>query len=264
MLNYPNINPTIFKFGPLQIRWYGVMYILGFISSYLLVKYQIRKKGLKTDMDIINDLYLFMIVGLIIGARLGYIVFYNLQFYLAHPLKLFATWEGGMSFHGGLVGIIIACLIFVKKRNISFWETADLVIVTAPIGLAFGRLGNFINAELYGRATSMPWGMVFPLGGNIPRHPSQLYELFFEGILLFAILWWLKNFSLKKGTLFCVFLFFYSLFRFFAEFFREPDPQLGFVFSSITMGQILSVCMGLAGIVLFYFISRHGAKADQA
>ncbi len=261
MLSYPNINPTILKFGPFQIRWYGVMYILGFIASYSLVRYQIKKKNLKIDINIINDLYLFLIVGLIIGARFGYIVFYNLQFYLAHPLKLFAIWEGGMSFHGGLIGIIISGLIFVKKRNIGFWETADLIIVTAPVGLAFGRLGNFINAELYGRVTNMPWGMIFPLSDNIPRHPSQLYELFFEGILLFVILWCLKNFSLKKGTLFCAFLFLYSIFRFFAEFFREPDPQLGFIFSSITMGQILSACMGLVGIALFYFISRYGEKA---
>ncbi|HUU40208.1 MAG TPA: prolipoprotein diacylglyceryl transferase, partial [Desulfatiglandales bacterium] len=202
MLNYPDINPTIFKIGPFQIRWYGVMYILGIIASYLLVSYQIKKKSLKIDIDIINDLYLFLVIGLIIGARFGYVIFYNLPFYIAHPLKLFAIWEGGMSFHGGLIGIICSGFIFTKNRNIDFWELADLVIVTAPIGLGLGRLGNFINVELYGRATNLPWGMIFPLGGNIPRHPSQLYEFLLEGVLLFAILWWIKNFSLKKGTLF--------------------------------------------------------------
>ena len=254
MLNYPDINPTIFKIGPFQIRWYGVMYILGIIASYLLVSYQIKKKSLKIDIDIINDLYLFLVIGLIIGARFGYVIFYNLPFYIAHPLKLFAIWEGGMSFHGGLIGIICSGFIFTKNRNIDFWELADLVIVTAPIGLGLGRLGNFINVELYGRATNLPWGMIFPLGGNIPRHPSQLYEFLLEGVLLFAILWWIKNFSLKKGTLFCIFLLLYSIFRFFVEFFREPDPQLGFIFSSITMGQILSIFMGLVGVAILSYI----------
>jgi phosphatidylglycerol:prolipoprotein diacylglycerol transferase len=158
MLHYPTINPTIIKIGPLQIRWYGVMYILAFLASYFLVKYQIRKK--------------FLIIGLIIGARLGYVAFYNLPFYLSHPLKLFAVWEGGMSFHGGLIGIVFSGLIFVKKHKASFWEFADLISVTAPIGLGLGRLGNFINAELYGRVTNLPWGMIFPSGGVLPRHPS--------------------------------------------------------------------------------------------
>ncbi|MBW2105856.1 MAG: prolipoprotein diacylglyceryl transferase, partial [Deltaproteobacteria bacterium] len=184
MLHYPNINPTIIKIGHLQIRWYGVMYILGFLASYFLVKYQIRKKGLNININTVNDLFLFLIIGLIIGARLGYVIFYNLPFYLGHPLKIFAIWEGGMSFHGGLIGIIFSGLIFEKKHRLSFWLIADLISVTAPIGLGLGRLGNFINAELYGRVTNLPWGMIFPSGGALPRHPSQLYEFFLEGILL--------------------------------------------------------------------------------
>lgn len=253
MLNYPTIDPTIVKIGPIQIRWYGVMYILAFLASYFLVKYQIRKKRLPIDINTVNDLFLFLVIGLIIGARLGYVIFYNLPFYLAHPLKLFAVWEGGMSFHGGLIGIILCALIFSKKRKVNFWLMADLISVTAPIGLGLGRLGNFINAELYGRVTNLPWGMIFPSAGVLPRHPSQLYELFLEGILLFGILWWIKDFPFKKGTLFCLFLLLYSIFRFFIEFFREPDPQLGFIVSFITMGQILSIFMFILSLVLLHF-----------
>jgi phosphatidylglycerol:prolipoprotein diacylglycerol transferase len=261
MLSYPSINPTIVKLGPIQIRWYGVMYILGFTISYLLVKYQIRKKRLDIDTAVINDLFLYLIIGLIVGARIGYVLFYNLAFYFSHPLKLLAVWEGGMSFHGGLIGIVLFGIIFVRKRRIDFWQLADLVAVTAPIGLGLGRLGNFINAELYGRVTSVPWGMVFPAGGNLPRHPSQLYEFFLEGVLLFAILWRIKDIPLTKGVLFCAFVILYGIFRFFVEFFRQPDPQLGFVFSFLTMGQMLSIVMVIAGLVLIYARTRAN-KAD--
>ena len=256
MLSYPSINPTIVKLGPIQIRWYGVMYILGFTASYLLVKYQIRKKRLDIDNNVINDLFLYLIIGLIIGARFGYVVFYNLAFYFSHPLKLLAVWEGGMSFHGGLIGIVLFAIIFVRKRRIDFWQLADLIAVTAPIGLGLGRLGNFINAELFGRVTSLPWGMVFPAGGDLPRHPSQLYEFLLEGIFLFAILWRIKDFQLKKGALFCVFVVLYGIFRFFVEFFREPDPQIGFILSFLTMGQILSILMVIVGLVLIYARTR--------
>ena len=261
MLNHPTINPTIVKIGPLQIRWYGVMYILAFLASYFLVKYQIRKKGLPININTVNDLFLFLIIGLIIGARLGYVIFYNLPFYCSHPLKVFAVWEGGMSFHGGLIGIIFSAVIFVKKYRVNFWEFADLVSVTAPIGLGLGRLGNFINAELYGRVTNLPWGMIFPSGGALPRHPSQLYEFFLEGILLFAILWWIKNFPLRKGTVSCLFLILYSIMRFSIEFFREPDPQLGILFSFLTMGQILSIFMCIFGLILLFFRPEKRKKA---
>ena len=254
MLNYPSINPVIIQLGPIRIHWYGVMYILGFMASYFLVKYQIRKKGLDIDINL-DNLFLSLVIGLIIGARLGYIIFYNPSYYLSNPLKLFAIWEGGMSFHGGLIGIIFSGIIYIRKRKLNFWECADLVAVTAPIGLGLGRLGNFINAELYGRITTMPWGMTFPSGGDLPRHPSQLYEFFLEGVLLFVILWSIKNRPFKKGTLFCLFLLLYSIFRFFVEFFREPDPHLGLVFSFMTMGQVLSVLMGIGGLVLLYFIN---------
>lgn len=252
MLTFPSINPTIVKLGPFQVRWYGVMYILGFSASYLLVRYQIRKRGLDVARNILNGLYLWLVIGLIIGARLGYVIFYNLPFYISHPLRLFAIWEGGMSFHGGLIGTAFSGFIYLRKRGLDFWEFADLIVVTVPVGLGLGRLGNFINAELYGRVTTLPWGMIFPSGGDLPRHPSQLYELFLEGILLFVILWWIKDFPFRKGTLFCSFFFLYSTLRFFVEFFREPDPQLGFILSFLTMGQILSILMVIGALVLLY------------
>jgi phosphatidylglycerol:prolipoprotein diacylglycerol transferase len=263
MLRYPSIDPTIVKLGPFQIRWYGVMYILAFMTSYFLVRYQIRKKRLDIDAHVVNDLFLYLIIGLIVGARLGYIVFYNLAFYLSDPVKIFALWEGGMSFHGGFIGIFVSGFIFMRKRNTDFWQLADLVVVTAPIGLGLGRLGNFINAELYGRVTSQPWGMIFPLAGDLPRHPSQLYEFFLEGVLLFLVLWFLKDFHWRKGTLFCLFFFLYSIFRFFAEFFREPDPQLGLILSFMTMGQVLSVCMSIGGLILFFLRPKQGNSTPR-
>jgi phosphatidylglycerol:prolipoprotein diacylglycerol transferase len=257
MLSYPNLDPTIVTLGPIHIRWYGVMYIIGFAASYLLVRYQIRKKELVIPIGMINDLFLYLVLGLIVGARIGYCIAYNLPFYLTYPLKVFAIWEGGMSFHGGLAGVMIAGLIFVRMHGFSFWQFADLIIVTVPIGLGLGRLGNFINAELYGRISTLPWAMVFPSAGDLPRHPSQLYECLLEGVFLFLILWWVKDRPLRKGTLFCLFLFLYSIIRFFVEFFREPDPQLGLFFSFITMGQILSVLAGICGVLLWYLRPKH-------
>jgi phosphatidylglycerol:prolipoprotein diacylglycerol transferase len=252
MLPYPNLDPTIVTIGPLHIRWYGVMYILGFMASYLLVRYQVRKKELGIRNGMLNDLFLYLVLGLIVGARIGYCVVYNLPFYLNDPLKVFAIWEGGMSFHGGLAGVVIAGLIFVRRHGFSFWQFADLIVVTVPIGLGLGRLGNFLNAELYGRVTTLPWAMVFPSSGGLPRHPSQLYECLLEGVLLFVILWWVKDRPLRKGTLFCLFLILYSIIRFFVEFFREPDPQLGLLFSFVTMGQSLSIIMGIGGLFLWH------------
>lgn len=229
------------------------MYLIGFATSYLLVKYQIKKKRIALSMKDIDSLYSFLILGLLIGARLGYVVFYNLSYYLKNPLEIFALWHGGMSFHGGLMGSIVAGILFCKKFRLDFWQLSDLVIVTAPIGLGLGRLGNFINGELYGKVTDVPWAMVFPGGGPLPRHPSQIYEFFSEGVLLFAILWILKDKGLRIGILFSLFLILYGLFRFFIEFFREPDQQLGFILGPFTMGQMLSSIMILLGVeVLLY------------
>jgi phosphatidylglycerol:prolipoprotein diacylglycerol transferase len=257
MLSYPNFDPTIVTLGPIHIRWYGVMYIIGFMASYLLVRHQIRKKQFGIPLGMINDLFLYLVLGLMVGARIGYCIAYNLSFYLNYPLKVFAIWEGGMSFHGGLAGVVIAGLIFVRRHGFSFWQFADLIVVTVPIGLGLGRLGNFINGELYGRVSTLPWAMVFPSAGDLPRHPSQLYECLLEGVLLFMILWWVKDRHLRKGTLFCLFLFLYSSIRFFVEFFREPDPQLGLLFSFVTMGQILSIIEGICGMILWYLRPKH-------
>lgn len=253
MIPYPHIDPIIVRIGPFAIRWYGVMYLLGFAASYLLVRYQVKKKKLEITMDAIDSLYSWLVIGLIVGARIGYVVFYNPVFYLHHPLEIFAVWHGGMSFHGGLVGSVIAGLLFCRKYGFDFWQLADLIIVTAPIGLGLGRLGNFINGELYGRVTDVPWAMVFPSGGPLPRHPSQLYEFLLEGVALFTILWTLKDRNLRRGTLTAVFLILYGVFRFFVEFFREPDRQLGFIAGPFTMGQILSVATIIGGAAVLVY-----------
>jgi phosphatidylglycerol:prolipoprotein diacylglycerol transferase len=182
------------------------------------------------------------------------VLFYDLPLYLKDPLEIFAIWHGGMSFHGGLLGVLIVGIIFCWRHKRSFWKIADLFIVTAPIGLGLGRIGNFINGELYGRVTQVPWGMIFPKGGLLPRHPSQLYESALEGGILFIILWLLKDKKLPSGGLLAIFLFAYGIFRFFVEFFREPDQQLGFILGPLTMGQLLSSLMIISGIVLFFYL----------
>lgn len=252
MLTYPDIKPYIISIGPLQIRWYSMMYLIGFVSSYLLVKYQIRKKNLSIDGKIIEDIYFYIVLGLILGARLGYVLIYNLSEYLRNPLEILAVWHGGMSFHGGLVGALIAGIVIARKRHLNYWLYSDLIIVTAPIGLGLGRIGNFINSELYGRVTDVPWAMVFPGGGDLPRHPSQLYEAFFEGLILFILLWFGKDRIMVKGRITALFLILYGIMRFSMEFFREPDYQLGFIVSILTMGQILSIIMIIAGVVILY------------
>ncbi|MBI5640096.1 MAG: prolipoprotein diacylglyceryl transferase [Nitrospirae bacterium] len=253
MIPYPNISPEIFRIGPFAIRWYGMMYLAGFAASYLLVKYQLKEKGIVLAKDFVDSLYSYLILGLLLGARLGYVFFYDFGNYLRHPLEIFAVWHGGMSFHGGLIGSALAAFIFCRKSCVSFLQIADLLTVTAPVGLGFGRLGNFINGELYGRITDVPWAMVFPAGGPLPRHPSQLYECLLEGVLLFVILWSLRNRGLKKGGLVALFLILYGAMRFIAEFFREPDAHLGFVFGPLTMGQLLSSAMIIAGSLIVFF-----------
>lgn len=256
MIPFPNIDPVIIKIGPLSVRWYGVMYLIGFASSYLLVRYQVKKKKIALNVKDIDSLYSFLIIGLLAGARLGYIIFYNLGYYLKNPLEIFIFWHGGMSFHGGLIGSIVAGILFCRKFRMDFWQVSDLVVVTAPIGLGLGRLANFINGELFGRVTDVPWAMIFPEGGPLTRHPSQLYEFFLEGVLLFVILWILKGKGFRSGILSSLFLILYGLIRFFVEFFREPDPQLGFILGPFTMGQMLSMLMVTLGIGILFYKSR--------
>jgi phosphatidylglycerol:prolipoprotein diacylglycerol transferase len=247
MIPYPSIDPEIVRIGPVAVRWYGVMYLIGFASSYVLVRRQIRERGLALDRAFIDSLYTALILGLLIGARLGYVLFYDLSAYFSHPLDVFAVWKGGMSFHGGFIGSVIAGVWTCRRFNADSWMVSDLITVTAPIGIGMGRLGNFINGELYGRVTTMPWGMVFPNGGPLPRHPSQVYEIFLEGVVLFIVMWTLRSRVRTSGVLTALFILLYGLNRFIVEFFREPDVQLGFVIGHFTMGQVLSAGMVLAG-----------------
>lgn len=255
-----NIDPILIELGPIRLSWYGMMYVMGFFASYLLVRYQMKKKDFGVSKLEVENLYFYLILGLIIGARLGYVLFYDLKMYLSDPLEVFAIWHGGMSFHGGLIGVLIVGILFSWQNHKSFWKVADLVIVTAPIGLGLGRIGNFINGELYGRVTHVPWGLIFPNGGPLPRHPSQLYESALEGGVLFLILWFLKDKKLPTGGLLALFLSLYGLFRFFVELFREPDPQLGYLLGPFTMGQILSSFMVVGGIILLIYLGRLGRR----
>ncbi len=252
MIAYPQIDPVIVRIGPFAIRWYGVMYLLGFASSYMLVRHQMKMKGLNFGRDFVDSLYSYLILGLLIGARVGYVIFYDLPEYIANPLEILAVWHGGMSFHGGLIGSVLAGIFFCRKSKVDFWQVSDLVIVTVPIGLGLGRLGNFINGELYGRVTDIPWAMIFPSGGPLPRHPSQLYEFFLEGVVLFIFLWMLKDRVSRSGVLTCLFILLYGIFRFVLEFFREPDVQLGYILGPFSMGQILSASMIVVGMGLLF------------
>jgi phosphatidylglycerol:prolipoprotein diacylglycerol transferase len=258
-----DLNPILVEVGPIRVTWYGMMYVFGFIISYLLVRYQVKKRDFGISLEEVGDLYFYLILGLIVGARLGYVFFYNLGLYLSNPLEIFALWHGGMSFHGGLIGILIAASLFCWKNKKSFWKLADLFVVTAPIGLGLGRIGNFINGELYGRVTDVPWGMIFPKGGPLPRHPSQLYESGLEGGALFLILWLVRNKKLSTGGLLALFLILYGVFRFGIEFFREPDVQLGLVLGPFSMGQVLCLFMIAAGILLMIYLRRRSTPQDS-
>jgi len=265
MLTYPHIDPVLIHLGPLKIRWYGLMYVLGFISCYFLVRKQIRDFNYQQLAVHFENLNIVLIIALIIGGRLGYVLFYNLPYYLKNPLEIPATWSGGMSFHGATAGLIIAGMIFCRLKKINFWKAADIYVVTIPIGLGLGRIGNFINGELFGKATEMPWGMIFPGGGPFARHPSQLYEALLEGIVLFILLWlnrtkpWQSRKYWPHGSLLSLFLIGYGVFRFFVEFFREPDPQIGMILDLISMGQLLSSVMIVGGTILWTWRIKAGS-----
>lgn len=253
-MKFPDIDPVWLHIGPLQLRWYGLMYVLAFLASYFVIKHQEKTRPIGLTPRLVQDLIFYLVVGLVAGARLGYIFFYqymNLAEYFYHPLEIIAVWHGGMSFHGGLIGAVIAGWRFSKRSKVPFWALADRVIVAAPIGLGLGRIGNFINGELFGRPSDLPWAMVFPGGGPLARHPSQLYEAFLEGLVLFLILMWLSRRRMPQGFILGTFLSGYGLFRFILEFFREPDPQLAFVLGPFTMGQVLCAVMMVTGAFTF-------------
>ena len=256
MLNYPHIDPIIVRVGPLAVRWYGVMYLLGFLGAFFVIRHLAPRRGLDMGREGVSDLLFYAVLGVILGGRLGYVVFYNLPYFLHHWEKIPAVWEGGMSFHGGLLGLTLAVFFFCWKRNFSFVRMADVVVASAPIGLGLGRIGNFINAELWGRTTSVPWGMIFPGAGPDPRHPSQLYEAALEGPVLFLILWLLNRRNTPPGLPFFAFFFCYGLFRIFVEFFRQPDAHLGFLWGGATMGQLLSLPMVFIGVAGMLYILR--------
>ena len=255
-----NFDPVAFNFFTIEIRWYSLAYIFGIICGWIYAKKVIKNLTSTNNnfqflkINTIDDLIPFLIIGIIIGGRLGYVLIYNLEYYIKNILHVFFLWEGGMSFHGGLLGIIFATIIFCKNKKINTFCYLDIIALVAPIGLFFGRISNFINAELYGIKTDLPWGVIFPNVDNITRHPTQIYEALLEGLLLFLIL---NFFALKKKLIFnsglisSLFLILYSVFRFSIEFFREPDIQIGYLFFNLTMGQILCLIMFSFGVAIF-------------
>jgi len=268
-----HMDPVIFQIGSFRLQYYGLMYIVGFAFTYGLALYRIRhEKRFQIDVEQLQGLMTAMILGLIIGARVGYVLFYNLPYYLNHPLEIILPFDfsngirftgiTGMSYHGGLIGVALATAIFARKNALGFFHVTDLIVPCVPLGYTFGRLGNFINGELYGRLTTHPIGMYFPLApGPGRRHPSQLYEAFFEGIVLFVVLWTLKKRVTTQGGMLALYLMGYGLVRFFIEYARQPDAQLGFVFLSFSMGQLLCMAMILAGAALFLFLRTTGEKS---
>src|SRR5438094_460678 len=250
MLPYPNIDPVFLRLGPLQFRWYGLMYLLSLAAAYFVIKLRAAARGVAISKEQIYDLIVYAAVGVFAGGRLGYTLFYNLPYYLEHPAKIFAVWEGGMSFHGGLLGTILAMWLFARRRGFSFYTIADLATPAVPIGLGLGRLGNFINGELYGRPTDVSWCMVFPGGGPECRHPSQLYEAGLEGGLLFVVLWIISRRPTPPGTMCWSFITGYGLCRVIGEFFREPVLHLRSILSPVSMVTVFIVPMILIGALL--------------
>lgn len=258
-LAYPEISPIIFSVGPLAVRWYSMAYLFGIIAAWYLVLRNIRKYNLPIDKAALEDLVFYLTLGVVFGGRLGYVLFYGQDIFWHNPLEIFAVWHGGMSFHGGIIGVIVASYLAARKIKYPFLSITDLTALYAPIGMFCGRLANFANDELWGRITNVPWAVRFPNGGYLPRHPSQLYEALLEGVLLFIILnilWQKKWVRRHAGFTSGLFLTLYGFFRIFAELFREPDAQLGFIFKHITMGQMLSVPFIVLGIYVLYTATR--------
>ena len=262
------IDPVIFSLGRFRVQYYGLMYIVAFAVTYFLVISRVKREDrFKLSTDQVKDVIVNMLLGLVVGARLGYVLFYNFSYYIRHPLEIFLPFQfsngieftgiSGMSYHGGLVGVLFAGWLYLRKHKMSFWEGCDLFVPAIPLGYTFGRLGNFVNGELYGRSTSSLIGMYFPLApGAERRHPSQLYEAVFEGIFLFAVLWSIRKIPLPKGSMLALYLIGYGLVRFFIEYFRQPDAHLGFVFLSFSMGQVLCSLMIISGMILYLYLWR--------
>lgn len=265
-----HINPVAFSIGPLGVHWYGLMYIIAFLTVYILVHYRIRTEKFPYTEQTVSDFMSWLIFGVLMGGRLGYVLFYDFKYFMAHPFNILSPFDFlngfhytgiyGMSYHGALIAVVIVTVIYCQKHKINFWHFTDFFIPAVPLGYTFGRLGNFINGELYGRVSTVPWGMYFPLdSAQKLRHPSQLYEALFEGIALFIILWSMRKIKYFDGFLFSLYLIGYGLARFFIEFVREPDPQLGFIAGPFTMGQILCFCMIASGILILLIKSQRSS-----
>jgi phosphatidylglycerol:prolipoprotein diacylglycerol transferase len=268
-LVHPNFDPVAFSIGPLAVRWYGLMYLVGFVLFMLLGRYRTRDAGRGMTKQDVDDLLFYGVLGVILGGRLGYVLFYKPAYYFAHPLEALAIWHGGMASHGGIIGVIIVMWLFARSRGKTFFQVADFVAPLVPLGLGAGRIGNFINGELWGRPADpnvWPWAMIFPQAGdNVPRHPSQLYEFALEGVLLFVILWLLSRRPRPRGVVASAFLIAYGLLRFIVEFAREPDSFLGFLALHLTLGQWLSIPMVVIGTgMMVYFARQHPASTPDA
>ena len=258
MIAYPEIEPVALSFGPLKIHWYGLMYLIGFVGSWYYGMSRAKRDDIAWTRKQVEDVIFYGALGVILGGRLGYTLFYNFASFIDNPISIFYIWQGGMSYHGGMLGVFIGLYLFGRKNGLSFFQVSDYIAPWVPIGLGAGRLGNFINMELPGRAmeTVMPWALDY--GDHIARHPSSLYQFLTEGVLFFLILWWYSSKPRPHAAISAMYMFCYGCFRFFTEFFREPDSHMGFIaFDWMTMGQLLSLPMIIFGIVVFYFAHKH-------
>ena len=264
MIAYPDIDPVAFSLGPISVRWYGLMYLAAFAAALFLGKLRARKSDGLWHPDQVGDLVFYGAIGVILGGRFGYVFFYNFDYFLSNPLWLFKLWEGGMAFHGGLLGVLVAMWVYGRSQGKNFFQVTDFIAPIVPLGLGFGRLGNFIGGELWGRTSDVSWAMVFPSDpSQLARHPSQLYQFFLEGIVLFSLLWWFSSKPRPRMAVSGMFLLIYGLARFAVEFFREPDAQLGFIaFDWLTMGQLLSTPMIILGIGLLARGYKHHPLKD--
>lgn len=265
-LVFPPLDPVALSIGPLAIRWYALAYLAGFLLGWRYCLYLARQNPKGPSAEMFDEYLTWAVIGTVIGGRLGYIFFYQADYYFAHPLEMLQVWHGGMSFHGGMLGVIGAAWLFTRKHKISFFAFTDVLACVTPIGLGLGRVANFINGELYGRQTDMPWGMIFPRGGDVPRHPSQLYEALLEGVLLFVVLFLLsrrKNIRARHGFISGAFLFGYGVFRFLIECLREPDAQLGLLAAGLTMGQWLCIPMVMYGCYLILWSEKRATRRPK-
>ncbi|NTS76441.1 prolipoprotein diacylglyceryl transferase [Catenovulum sp. SM1970] len=254
---FPQIDPVIFSIGPISLHWYGFMYLIGFIGAWYFANRWVEHENTPWNKEQISDLLFYGFLGVIIGGRLGYVFFYQFDSFIDDPLYLLKIWTGGMSFHGGFLGVLAAFYFFAHKTSTRFFQVADFIAPLVPIGLGAGRIGNFINAELWGRTTDVPWGIVFPGAGDLPRHPSQLYEFFLEGLVLFIILMWFRRTPRPVGAISGIFSLGYGTFRFMVEYVREPDAHLqNFMNGYVTMGQMLSLPMIIVGIAILVWAYR--------